>query len=113
MTYQFSNNWFPTVVRYWPNFFKAAGWLLPENNPKVILEVGSFEGQCTCWILNNLATHPDSKVVCVDPFSGSMEHTNQQKEELFERFQHNTSRRAMRLRLKFIGGFPRTSYPDH
>jgi len=38
------------------------------------LEVGTFEGQSAIWVINNILTHPSSKIVCVDTFEGSSEH---------------------------------------
>ena len=32
------------------------------------LEIGAFEGRSTVWMLENVLTHPTSRVVCVDPF---------------------------------------------
>jgi len=32
------------------------------------LEVGCFEGRSACWFLDNVLTHPQSRLICVDPF---------------------------------------------
>jgi predicted O-methyltransferase YrrM len=34
----------------------------------VFLEVGCFEGRATVWLLENVLTHPSSRIVCVDSF---------------------------------------------
>ena len=34
------------------------------------LEIGSFEGRSTVWMLENILTDPTSRIVCVDPFLG-------------------------------------------
>ena len=39
-----------------------------------LLEIGSFEGGATTWILDNLMGHPESALVAVDTFKGGMEH---------------------------------------
>lgn len=36
-----------------------------------ILEIGSFEGRSAVWWADNVATHPTSRVVCVDVWSDS------------------------------------------
>lgn len=35
------------------------------------LEIGSFEGRSACWFFDNVLTHPDSTLTCIDPFIGS------------------------------------------
>jgi len=37
------------------------------------LEVGCFEGQSACWFLDNILTHPTSRLTCVDPFAIPMD----------------------------------------
>jgi predicted O-methyltransferase YrrM len=36
-----------------------------------VLEIGCFEGQGTCWLLENVLTTPDSHIVCIDIFEQS------------------------------------------
>lgn len=31
-----------------------------------LLEVGSFEGMSTCWFIENVLTHPTSRITCID-----------------------------------------------
>lgn len=88
-SYLFTNRWFNGIVPYWPSIFKEAGWTLPDNQPRKVLEIGCFEGQSTCWIINNLLNHEESEIFCVDPFTGSIEHNQQQTTGLLERFCHN------------------------
>ena len=33
-----------------------------------ILEIGSFEGLSSCYLIDELLHHPDSTIECVDPF---------------------------------------------
>ena len=42
-----------------------------RQRPVRILEIGSWEGRSALYFLNYL---PHSRIVCIDPFSGSMEH---------------------------------------
>lgn len=42
-----------------------------RQQPLRILEIGSWEGRSALYFLNYL---PKSRIVCVDPFSGSVEH---------------------------------------
>ena len=39
-----------------------------------ILEIGSFEGASTTWMLDNLMDHPESSMTAIDTFAGGMEH---------------------------------------
>jgi len=37
------------------------------GKPVQALEIGSFEGRSAVWTLENILTHPDSTLVCIDP----------------------------------------------
>ncbi len=65
-SYQFTNNWFASTSFYWSQLFENLHWN-PEA-PHVVVEIGCFEGQSTCWILNNLLKNPDSALYCIDTF---------------------------------------------
>jgi predicted O-methyltransferase YrrM len=52
-------------------FQRALGHL--AGKPVRILQIGAFTGDATEWLLANIATHPDSVVVDVDPWTGSDE----------------------------------------
>jgi predicted O-methyltransferase YrrM len=87
--YKFTTKWFDAVCYYWPRLFANLQW--DSQEPKVIIEIGSFEGRATCWILENLIQNRDSRVYCLDTFAGGEEHQNGefQLDSLFERFMHN------------------------
>ncbi len=89
--YQFTQNWFFQTCQYWPWLFGQIGWDAKE--PKSILEIGSFEGQSTCWILENLIDNEKSMVFCLDSFEGGEEHQTGEHdlENLFDRFSYNVS----------------------
>jgi predicted O-methyltransferase YrrM len=91
LEYRFTNSWFQIHAKYWSKIFNFLKWNSSEE--KVIVEIGSFEGQSTCWILNNLVENPSSRVYCLDTFTGSAEHkdSNYPWDMLFETFQHNIS----------------------
>ena len=46
---------------------------LPRGEKRVIVEIGVYEGASSCWWLDNFMDHPDSRLVCVDPFIGAQE----------------------------------------
>jgi hypothetical protein len=55
------------------------------GRPMKILEIGSFEGLSTTWLLK----HTNAHVTCVDTWEGSDEHTDEHKQGLYERFLEN------------------------
>ena len=70
--YSFSSTWFVQAAAHWPQLFGKIGW--DPKRPSVIVEIGSYEGRSTCWILENLVGHPETRVYCIDTFEGSVEH---------------------------------------
>ena len=38
------------------------------------LEIGSFCGNSSAWMMQNILTHPSSKLTCVDPWNGNVAH---------------------------------------
>jgi len=57
----FTEDWFTHNI---PNFQKCMDALGESRNR--FLEIGSYEGMSTCWLLNNLPS--DGKIICIDPF---------------------------------------------
>lgn len=49
-------------------FFERAKW--DPTQPKVIVEVGSYEGSSTWWIMNHLLTGPEGRLYCIDAWAG-------------------------------------------
>jgi len=48
-----------------------------KNKPNLkFLEIGSFEGMSTCWMLDNVLTDSSSSIVCVDSWKGGQEHSD-------------------------------------
>jgi predicted O-methyltransferase YrrM len=41
---------------------------LDRSKPITWLEIGSFEGRSALWTIENMLLHPDSRIVCVDPW---------------------------------------------
>lgn len=87
--YQFTNHWFEqTAKNVWDQ-------LIPQLNPKKILEVGSYEGASTCYLIDKLSNISSLELHCIDSWEGGIEHqlggvaeTNMSNVEL--RFMHNT-----------------------
>jgi len=90
MDYQYTYNWFNDATRnVWDN-------LIPMVAPKRVLEVGSFEGASTCYIIDYLGQQAGGEIHCVDTWKGGIEHspTGSAPAEMSaaeKRFWHNTS----------------------
>jgi predicted O-methyltransferase YrrM len=60
----FTSDWHSHNVDNWRT------WLAPlvgrEN--VVAIEIGSWEGRSACWLLDNVLTHPSSRLYCIDPW---------------------------------------------
>ena len=68
--YEYTQDWFSINIPVWeqqlPRFANQADLR--------VLEIGSWEGRSTCWLLDNILTHPTARITCVDTFAGSVEH---------------------------------------
>lgn len=64
-----------------------------------LLEIGSFEGRSANWFVENFCCHPESQITCIDPFTGSREHNQAQKLNLYDRFIENTKKNSGKIRI--------------
>lgn len=82
MSYQFTNTWFEHARPIWESLIS----LLPER--RRFLEIGSYEGQSTVWIIENMMQ--DYAVIdCVDTWSGGEEHDAIDMTAVERRFEDN------------------------
>jgi len=66
--YRFSYDWVSPHTKEWARDLQHL-----QGKPNVrALEIGCFEGQSACWFLDNVLTHPTSRLTCVDPFAVPM-----------------------------------------
>ena len=68
--FHFQHNWFDMILADWERLTRP----IRDGRKLRVLEIGSFEGGSTTWILENLLDHPESSMVAVDSFQGGMEH---------------------------------------
>lgn len=69
--YDFTNTWFVDAAkRIWDE-------LIPQVDPTKVLEIGCYEGACTCYLIDKLAERKNIEVHCVDSWTGGVEHRNQ------------------------------------
>ncbi len=74
-------DWFTEHIdnwKVWLNKFKD----MPDLQ---FLEIGSYEGRSARWLLENILTHPASRIYCIDVFDRFTEVMTEVK----ERFNHN------------------------
>ena len=67
------------------------------------LDIGSYEGASTCWMLNNLCTNPESKVYSIDTWEGSPEYTEVNFSKIEEKFDENvknTGKQTHHIKIK-------------
>lgn len=66
---EFTNSWFESSAR--PTWDQ----LIPQLKPKRILEVGSYEGASTCYLIDKLASQEGQiEIHCIDSWEGGIEH---------------------------------------
>ena len=89
--YEFTRDWFSQNVPVWRQ-------IISRDKPTKILEIGSFEGRSTCWIVEMCTEHAQTaiEVYCVDTWEGGIEHQKggqieTQMSEVERRFDHNIS----------------------
>lgn len=59
--YEFNHDWFSDKI---PIFEKHLSHL--RERPSAALEIGTYEGRSAVWLLDNILTHEDSRLLCVD-----------------------------------------------
>lgn len=82
--YQFTKDWFAWAPQVWTQLTP----MLPER--KSFLEIGSFEGRSTVWIVENMM-NPGDWIDCVDTWEGGEEHKadGEDMNSVEARFDHN------------------------
>ena len=64
MAYRFTRDWFTHNIASWQRWLAGL-----EGQPGLrALEIGSFEGRATTWLLENVLTDETSRIDCIDPF---------------------------------------------
>lgn len=83
----FSEDWFSHNIENWTYWMTG----LKDVPNARFLEIGSFEGRSTTWLLQNALVRPDARIYCVDTFQGGMEHSARQTQDLLQRFRANVA----------------------
>jgi hypothetical protein len=89
--YKFSTNWFLDRIPTWTKLLKDF-----KGKPDVnYLEVGTLEGRSALWVLENILTHPSSRITLIDTFT----------ENNYETLTSNINLSGQAARFKILGGY--------
>jgi len=81
--YDFTNDWFDVTARgLWDG-------LLPNIAPRKILDVGSYEGASTCYLIDKFACSHELEINCIDNWLGGIEHGGVDMAAVEKRFRGN------------------------
>ena len=100
--FQFTKRWFfyrnmTTWSTFLPDRFSA-------DQPWNVIQIGVFEGMDVTWCMQNLFSHPDSRVLAIDPWMGMNEKWTQEKmEKVHERAIGNL--RQWNNKIQMVRGF--------
>lgn len=61
--FNFTTDWFCGNEKHFSKYLAHL-----EDTPCRLLEIGCYEGRATVWLLENIATHPDATIKCIDPY---------------------------------------------
>ena len=104
--YKFTKDWFAWAPQVWEQLIP----MLPER--KSFLEIGSFEGRSTVWIVENMMNSGDW-IDCVDTWEGGEEHGAEDMAAVEARFEHNIDRVLGGAVVEERDGERKFPYPTH
>ncbi len=106
--YQFSTDWFSPNIPIWQQVV-ARFVNMPGLN---VLEIGSWEGRSTCWMVDHVLTHESANLTCIDTFDGSVEnkldHDAAFLKTIEQRFDFNVARTGAATKVKKLVGHSRS-----
>ncbi|MDD2823001.1 MAG: class I SAM-dependent methyltransferase [Candidatus Daviesbacteria bacterium] len=95
----FLYDWFSNNIPVWEKALKR----FRNKENLLFLEIGCFEGKATLWLVENILTHPTSKIVVVDTFQGG-------EDQIYFGVQTNNLLSKFKTNLKsYISKNPKTS----
>lgn len=80
--YEFTNDWFVQNIAVWET-------LVPRFFPKKILEIGSYEGRSTCYLIDRFTRDNPLEIHCIDTWEGGVEHNKKTMSAVETRFDNN------------------------
>ncbi|MGA7325147.1 MAG: class I SAM-dependent methyltransferase [Rhodomicrobium sp.] len=89
--YTFTENWFTDKIPFWTKILQEF-----RGKPDIkYLEIGTFEGRSALWLLENILTHPTSKIIIIDAF----------KEDSYRTFTSNINLSGEANKFNILVGF--------
>lgn len=89
---EYTNGWFDNSEHYFNQLLAEY-----KNKDVKFLEVGSWEGRSTCWMLDNILTAKNSSITCIDSWQGGWEHSENDMLEVEKKFLSNTSQYSSKV----------------
>lgn len=84
--YQFTSDWFSGNIANWTEILARQ-----EVKPSRVLEIGSYEGRSTTWIIDNVLAEGDAHVVAIDLWEEGSELDQRGMGEVERRFDENVA----------------------
>jgi predicted O-methyltransferase YrrM len=103
--YQFTKDWFNWAPEVWQQLIPH---LPGEPGKRRFLEIGSFEGRSTVWIMENMMADGDY-MLCIDTWQGGEEHGEEDMDAVFNRFRANVQAAREKTGIKSVGHSRETS----
>lgn len=75
-------DWFSRHEPFWNSIIR-------ENRPRRILEIGSYEGRSTCYMIQECTKYNPIEIWCVDTWLGGEEHAGENFIQIETRFDNN------------------------
>ncbi len=75
--YEITHDWYTNLTRSYEALQsepRAQKLNFKPDSKRLILEIGIYEGASTVWWSDNFLEHPESRLITIDPFTGSDEH---------------------------------------
>jgi predicted O-methyltransferase YrrM len=75
--YQITHAWYRELLGSYQllvNEPRAEKLHFKPDEPRLIVEIGVYEGASTCWWSDNFMDHPSSRLISIDPFTGNDEY---------------------------------------
>lgn len=95
----YTNDWFSHNIPNWTHLFHLVDWD-PEAPGNVGIEIGSYEGRSSAWLLENQFRHSESKLFCVDVFADA-----DQPDSYWRNFKNNVVDTVHGHRVEVYKGF--------
>jgi predicted O-methyltransferase YrrM len=82
--FEFTNDWFGQNIPIWDQ-------LIPRFSPTKFLEIGSYEGRSTCYLIEKFTELSGIDIHCIDTWEGGVEHDKATMSDVERRFDNNTA----------------------